>query len=166
MSISLSYGPNGTAVGGVSDVNLPTAPLNYLTDFRRIDGGGETGKVVYTDLTAPTDRPATLRIQASPRSNIYAGTSIDPSVYFPSKKGTDLVIEVKEVWAKSDSADLSFVQQAPVRAALTLNLPSDELVTIGTVKHLVSRLVAALAAQGEADLDDGLTALLHGVYSK
>lgn len=164
MTKSLVFGPNGTPVGGVSEVAITVAPLNYAADFRRVEEGAS--KIVYTDVTAPQDQPSTIRIAQQSRPNVYAGTTIDPSVFLPNKRGTDTIIEVREVWSEVDSADTSYLRMFPVRAALTLTVPDASQVTVAAVQRVVQRLFAALAEQGEANTDSGIAALLHGVVCK
>lgn len=164
MAKTISYGPNGTAVAGVSDVVTTTLPLNFTADFRSIEEG--PSKVVYTDITAPQDRASTLRIAQSSRANIYSGTSIDPSVFLATKRGTDTIIEVRETHEETDSTDSTYLRHYPVRAALTLTLPDASQVTADAVVRLINRLVAAVATQGDDELTAGVTALLHGVVKK
>lgn len=164
MTLSIEHGPNDTAVGGLATVSLTVPPHNYDTDFRQTVSG--PGLVVYTDVTSPTDQPSMLRIAQSERPNIYAGTSIDPSVFLPTKKGTDTIIEVREIWKEVDSTDLAFVRMFPVRAALTLTVPNYGSISDEDVEALVGRVVAALFDQGAATTDTGITALLHGVVDK
>lgn len=164
MARTVSYGPNGTAVSGVSSVTFPVAPLNFAADFRKLSEG--PGLVVYTDVTSPQDQPSTLRIAQSSRSNVYAGTSIDPSVFLPTKQGTDTIVEIREVWSESDSTDSTYLRMFPVRLALTLTTPNANQVSIASIERLVARAIAALAAQGKDTLDEGVSALLHGVVQK
>lgn len=164
MTKSTSYGPNGTPVEGLASVTFTVAPLNYDADFAELESG--PGKVVYTDISSPQDQPSTLRIAQSSRPNIYAGTSIDPSVFLPSRKGVDTIVEVREVWSQTDSDDSTYLKQAPVRAALTLTLPENGIVTADAVARLVQRVVAALYLQGEATYANGIDAINHGALKK
>lgn len=164
MTKSLTYGPNPTAVGGLTNVTFSPAPIHFAADMVRIESGA--GKVVYTDVTAPVDQPATLRIAQAFRSNVYAGTSIDAASMLPSKRGVDIVVEQKEVWLGSDTSDATYHPLMPVRCAITLNVPLAAQVTPDAVEHLIGRTVAALYAQGDGDITAGLNALLHGVVEK
>jgi hypothetical protein len=162
---TFGYGPNGSSVPDVSgNIGVLGPALNYDLDFREIESG--TGFKVYTDITSPVDQPATIRIAHKERANVYAGTSIDPSVYLPTRRGVDTIIEVREVWTESDSEDSSYLRQVPVRAAITLTLPAYGNVSTEDVEHLLSRLVVSLFEQSEDSIDTGLEALLHGVVDK
>lgn len=164
MSRVLTFGPNGTPVEGVTALSFTLPPLNFEADFGLIEEG--VGKVIYTDLTSPQEQPSTLRIAQTSRANVYAGTSIDPSVYLANKRGTDTIVEVREIWADTESTDPSILGHAPVRCAITLTVPDSAIVTDEAVERLLARCVAAFYKQGEATPDAGITALLHGVVKK
>lgn len=164
MAQLLKYGPTSTAVGGLASITFPISPLNFVADFSAVEEG--PGKVVYTDVTAPIDRPSTLRIARVVRPNIYAGTGISDAAMLPSRKGTDTVVEIKEVWELSDSLDPMFLKHLPVRAAITLNLPQSSVVTADAVERLIGRAVAAVFAQADGDMTIGINALLHDVVRK
>lgn len=165
MTKSLSHGPEGSSVAGVTALALPIAILNY-DDFKIIESGPGISK--YTDITSPTDQPSTLRIAQRVRPNVYAGTSIDPTVFLASKSGTDTVVELQEVWTVSDSEDTSYRQDFPVRIGLSFTTPNSALVTADEVRYLVGRVIAAMFdQQSNNTLDNtGLTALLHGVTTR
>lgn len=164
MAKSVTYGPNGTPVDGVTAVTFAVPPLNYDADFRLVED--EPGRVLMTDLTSPQDQPSTLRITQTSRANIYAGTSIDPSVFLASRRGLDTYLEVREIWSESDSEDSTYLRHVPVRFAISMTLPESAIVTPAAVERLAARAVAALFAQGDATIDDGVSALLHGVVRK
>lgn len=159
-----TLGPNGTPIGGLSTVTFPVAPLNYEADFLPIEDGA--GRTVYTDITSPTDQPATVRLQVSSRPNVYVGSSIDASAYLPNRKGVDIYVEAKNVVTVTDSEDASYLAQFPIRAALAVTCPQSVLVTDEMVEAMVARIVAALFGQGDATPDDGIGALLRGVTKK
>lgn len=164
MSRTLTHGPNGTPIEGLSTVTIAPAPINFAEDLRVVESG--PGRVVYTDVTSPQDQPSTLRIAQQSKPNVYAGTSIDPAAFLATKQGIDTVVEIREVWSEVDSTDSTYLKLIPVRAAITLNLPVASQVTSTEVALLVNRVVAALFAQGDATIADGLTDLLHGVVEK
>lgn len=165
MAKVLAYGPNGTAVTGLeAGLTIVPAALNFDADFSVIEQ--DAGKVIYTDVTAPIDQPSTLRIAQTARPNVYAGTSIESSAMLPSRKGMDIVVEIKEQWVETDTVDATYYRVLPVRAALTFNVPVAAQVTPDALEHLVKRVVAALYVQGDDDMTAGLNSLLHGVIEK
>lgn len=164
MTKSVDFGSNGTAVAGVSAITFAVAPLNYVADFLPLVD--DPGVNIFVDNTAPVNRPSTLRLAVRDVSNIYAGTSIDPAVFLPSRKGRDIVVQVQEVHEVTDSANAALLQQYPIKGTLTINAPLDEAVTPAVLEHVVARLVAAIARQGDDDLAAGLSALHRGVTTK
>lgn len=164
MSFVLGYGPNGTAVDGVTDVTFPVAPLNYDADFRVLEEG--PGKVVLTDITSPLNQPSTLRIAQSVRANVYTNSDIDSSAYLSSKKGADTIVEVREIWSKTTVSDPSYERLFPVRCAITLTVPTDAIIDTTSVQRLIARAVAAFATMGDDSYDNGIDALLHGVVAR
>lgn len=164
MTKSVSYGHNGTAVGGVSALTFAIPPLNYSADFRKVEDG--PGKLIMTDLTSPQDQPFTLRIAQSSKANVYAGSSLDPSVFLPNKRGTDTIIEVRAVGAEVDSTDSTYLKMFPVRVAITLSLPDAVQITPAGVSSLIGHAVAGLYGQGDATNTEGIAALLRGVVDR
>jgi len=165
MAKVLTMGPNRTPVEGITSLALSQfAPLNFVADFRAIEEG--PGKVVLADVTTPVDQPSTLRIAQQSKPNVYAGTSIDPSAYLPNRKGVDTIVELKQVWAITDSEDASYLRHVPVRCAITLSLPTTSVITSEDVETLVCRTIAGMFAHADDEMDAGINALLHGVVSK
>lgn len=164
MTKSVTVGPNGTAVAGVTAVAVTVAPLNYDADFLPLVD--DPGVNIYVDSTAPVDQPATVRLATRDVANIYAGTSIDPAVFLASRKGRDIVVQVQEIHKVTDSEDADYLRMYPIKATLTINAPVDAIVTSATLERMVARVLASIARQGEDDLASGLTALHRGVTSK
>lgn len=164
MSKVLTHGPTNTDVPAITTCTFVVTPLHFEADFRLIDSG--PGKSVYTDITAPTDQPSTIRIAQTSRANVYAGTSIDPSVYLPSRRGTDTILECREIWVETDSTDTTYRKEIPVRCAITMTLPDTSAFADEDVEALVARTVALLFAQGEDTADGGINAILRGVTGK
>jgi len=164
MTKSVNYGPNGTDVPAIGTIDLVVEPINFTADFLPLSL--EAGASIYTDSTAPVDRPSTLRFATRDVANVYAQTSIDPSVYLPSRKGRDIVVQVQEVIAITDSVDTDLLYHVPIKGTLTLNMPLDEAITAAVPVHVVHRLLAAIARQGEDGISVGMAALLRGVTTK
>lgn len=164
MALVTTIGPNGTAVDGVTAIDLPLPPLNFDEDFVLLSD--DPGNSVYTDITSPIDQPATLRIATRDVANCYAGTSIDPASFLASRKGRDIVVQVREVVKITDSDDATYAKLFPISAGLTMSVPMDALVTAYITETLIGRLVAALAAMGEVEINGGTVALLRGVTRK
>lgn len=164
MAKTVTLGPNGTAVSGVPAVSLSVDPLNFEEDFYLLKD--DPGDTIYSDGTSPVDQPATVRIATRDNANVYAGTSIDPSAFLSSRKGRDVVIQVRDVARIDDSEDATYLRMFPISAGLTISAPIDANVTPAIVQDMIERIIAAAAAATATPLSDGLSALLRGVTRK
>lgn len=164
MTKSVSYGPNGTAVAGVSAVAVTVPPINFEADMLPLVD--DPGVNIYVDSTSPVDQPSTIRLATRDVANVYAGTSIDPAVFLPSRKGRDIVAQAQEVHVINDSEDPSNIRMYPIKCTITVNAPIDPSVTPAVLEHIVARALASIARQGEDDLAAGLAALHRGVTTK
>lgn len=166
MTRSVSTGLNNSPVGdpAITSLDFDIVPLNFEEDFRLLEESA--GKNIYADITTPVDQLTTLTIAQRAKANVYAGSSIDPNSFLDSKAGTDILIERREIWVESDSTDPTHHQFAPVRAALSLTIPTAASIDGSTIEDLISRLVASVAAQGKDELHSGLNDILHGVVRK
>lgn len=155
-----------TDVDVVGFDRLITVPSPADSNFAVVEES--VGKVIYTDLTAPTDRPSLITRASRPRANVYAGTSIDPTVFAPTKKGQDIMVEVREVWSVGDPDDTSYRVDLPVRAAISLTLPNHELVTGDQTYSLVKRALAMMLKEASTEIVDttDIDSLLRGVLKR
>lgn len=165
MTKLLSAGPYGTLVPNVPGYVVGLSALD-LANFQVVESS--PGVVKYTNIAAPMDRPSTLKRAHRVRKNVYAGTSIDPMAFLPNKQGSDIMVEVQEVWSITDESDASFRQDFPVRCAISITVPNNELVTGQEVKDLLGRTLAGLGGQ---PIDDRLpieavSGLLRGVAAR
>lgn len=164
MSRVVTRGPVGTDLAVNPTTTLTFKALNFPADFREIEDA--PGKVVLTDITTPLDQPSTIRVAQTSRPNVYAGTTLDPSVHLPNKKGTDTIVEVREIWSETETTDPSYQRMFPVRVAITMSLPNASQVSTADATALVLRAVAALGKAGDNNITTGITDLLHGVVKK
>lgn len=102
------------------------------------------GDVVLVNTTTPIDQPEYLRFGIQEIANVYANTDIDPSFYAVSKKGSSLVVQVKDVLRVTDTADPNFIQDLPVEAHIVMRVPKSPYVTADMVQTVVNRAIAAL----------------------
>lgn len=165
MAKTVTYGPNSTAVAGVPAVTFAVAPLNYDADFLRVDESNGRSWI-GTDITAPRGNPSTVKIAQRAVSNVYGNTSIATAAQLPSKRGTDTIIEVREIHHESDSEDSTYGVDWPMRLAITFTAPDANQVTAAAIERMLARAVAAIAEQGDDTLTAGLDKLLHGVTRK
>lgn len=166
MGLYTTFGPTDTEVAGVAAVTLAVTPLNFEEDWRVVEASSDGSKIVYANVTTPVDMPATLRIAQSLRPNVYAGTSIEPANMSQTRKGLDIVFEIKEVIAVKSDEDAAYRELLPVRAAITFNVPVSAHIGATEVERLIARSIAAIAEQGSASITSGLNLALHGVTEK
>lgn len=145
MTKELVYGPNGTPVAGVTSLDLPLAVLNHEDFIPMVESATEA---IYKDGTSPMDQDSVFRVAQRERANIYSGTSIDQSVFLPSRKGVDTVVELVETWAVTDSDDPAFLLQFPVRSAWTFTVPRYAMIGGQNLLDLAGRNLAFALPQG------------------
>lgn len=162
MAKTITTGPTDTTVAGAQSLTIPVA-LNYGTDYRVL--AKEPGNVVAINVTPVLDQPETLRFASRKVSNIYAGTDIDPSAFLPTRAGQDVLVQLRQTWAETDSGDVSYRKLIPMTANITLRVPSYANVTSDMVAAFAKRAFVALFEQGLND-SSGLNALMRGVLQK
>jgi len=116
--------------------------LNWPVDFVATEKSDM--KVQAVNKTSPLDQLETIRVQASEIADVYKGTSIDPSVYAPSRKGLSIVCQVNDVLRVTETTDAQFLNDLPLSAHLVVKVPQNALVTADMVMALAGRCLAAL----------------------
>lgn len=159
MSKVLSTGYVDTPISGVTELSLNRGLLNFGVDFKvKSDMPGEA---VITNLTSPVVYPEKIRFSSTDVVNVYSGSSIEPSLYAPTKHGVSLLAQISEIWKVTDSADPTYEVALPVSAHLVIKVPNHELVTPAAIQVLLGRLVSTLYETG-SDETTRISALLRG----
>lgn len=158
MAKQISWGYNDTPTGGAAKT-LARSDFNYMDDFRCVSE--KPGEVIITNITSPLDRPEQIRYATSNVANVYAGTSIDESVYAPSKRGVSLLAQVTETVSVTDDADADFRIDLPLSAHLVIKTPASEHISADMVATLVGRLVGSLF-ESDDTTNTRLDAMLRG----
>lgn len=144
MSKTLNVGYTDTVA---TPKNLPVPDLSYGVDFRV---KSETAnEVVITNVTSPIDRPEQLRFGYSEIKDVYANTSVDPSVYSNSRKGVQILCQVTDVYSVSDTVDATYRVDLPVSCHVVVKIPACELITPDQIKALVFRSVSGMFETGQ-----------------
>ena len=159
MTKALSVNYTDTAISGVTSLNFTRGLVNFGADFKV--KSDEPGEVILTNLTSPVVYPEKMRISASDVANVYTGSSIEPSLYAPTKRGTSLLVQLTEIWKVTDTAVPEMEIALPVSAHIVIKVPNHELVTPAAVETLVGRLISGLYETGSTN-SKRLTALLRG----
>lgn len=160
MTKQISKGYTDTAVSGVPSLTYPRAVLNIAKDFRvKTNNSGK--EVILTNITSPVDRPENIRIAYTDVANIYGGTSIEPSVLAPTKRGVSVLAQVTDVMSVTDDTNSDFRIDLPLSAHLVIKVPASEYVTADVVHTLVGRLLSSLFDTG-VTTNARLDAILRG----
>lgn len=159
MAKSLSVNYTDTAVASGTEVKLTLPQLNWKADFRVTRDDPAEAKV--TNLTSPLDQPEQFRWAYSRVSDVYKNTGIDPTLYYPSRKGTQILCQLTDVYGVTDSASPDYKALLPVEAHLVIKVPNNDLLTPQKVEALVSRMLAGLY-ETDAGQYTRLSALLRG----
>lgn len=161
MAIAINPGYTDTPVSGVPSLTFPRAVLNIGTDFRVKNQNNNGKEVVLTNITSPIDRPENIRIAYTDVANIYSGTSVEPSVLAPSKKGVSILSQVTDIYSVTDSTNVDFRIDLPMSAHLVLKVPASQYITGAVVQTLVGRLLSSLFDTGVTSTTR-LEAILRG----
>jgi len=148
-----------TPISGVTELNLKRGLVNFGADFKVKKDSPE--EVILTNLTCPVIYPEKIRFSVSDVNNVYTGSSIEPSLFAPTKRGISVLCQVVETWKVTDTVDPSYEVALPVSAHLVLKVPNNEMVTPAAVQTLIGRLISGLFETGKTD-STRLSALLRG----
>lgn len=160
MAKVVSLGYTDTAIAGNPTLTFSRGAVNFGADFR-VKTNTPGKEIVLTNITSPVDRPEKIRIGFSEVSNIYNGTGIEVPVTAPSKKGTQLLVQVTEILSVTDDTDPDYRLDLPVSYHLVIKVPTSEYITSDRVLAGVGRLVSGLYDTG-SNTTARLDAILRG----
>lgn len=142
MAKSGSYGY--TAAAATKNIAVPD--IDFETQFT-VDTFEPT-KVGITNLTSPTDQADHLTFQYMSIADVYKGSSIDPSVYSPNRKGISVATVLKDVMRVTDSGDPSYQMDLPIKVSLSVVLPQNPYLNASAVDTAIKRCFAAWYPKG------------------
>jgi hypothetical protein len=149
----------GYADSVVATKNVAIPSLSWGTDFKtKVDDPNE---VIVTNVTCPLDRPETIRFGYTEIADVYKNTSIDSSVYAPTKRGIQLLAQVNDVYTVTDSVDTQYRVDLPVQAHLVIKVPANELITADEVNKLIARAVSTFYATATVT-SEKIAAMIRG----
>lgn len=158
MSKTISWNRTDTAVTPAVGSFSP-ASLNYGADFAKRLGGN--GEVTIVNTTGPADRTETVRYAVNKISNIYSGTSVDPSAFALSKRGASVLVQVNDIITVTDSTT-NLRYDLPISAHLVVKTSLDEVITSDVLTAMVQRLIGAAYEQSGKSVGDRLAKLIRG----
>lgn len=160
MTRAISPGYTDTPIEGVTSISTYSPPLNLAADFRV--QSQSPSEVVLINTTTPVDQPETFRFSQKLRQDVYAGTGIEASAKLPSSVGYQQLIELRQVHAITDSADVTLRKLAPIRVGIAIDVPRDVTINHAAVLNMVKRAISGLYDQG-VGTSSRVNDLLHGV---
>lgn len=159
MAKVINKGYTDTAVAGVPTLTFPRAVLNFKADYRV--KSDQPNEVVLTNITSPVDRPEQIRVAYSNVTNIYSGTSIEPSLAAPTKRGISVLCQVTDIISVTDSVDADYRIDLPVSYHMVIKVPANENLTTTLIQEGVGRMISGIFETGSVTLTR-LEALIRG----
>lgn len=160
MAKSLSVNYTDSAISGASQVTLKLPTLNYGSDFRVKQD--EPNEAIVTNLTSPIGQPERLRWAHSDVADVYRGSGIDPTMYYASRRGTQILVQLTDVFKVTDTEDASYEAHLPISCHLVVKVPNNDLVTDEVVLAEIQRLLGALFETTGTTPENRLKSILRG----
>lgn len=159
MAKVISKGYTDTPISGGTTHTFPRAALNFAADFRV--KSNQPNEAILTNITSPVDRPESIRIGFSNIANVYSGTTIEPSVTAPTKRGVSVLCQVTDIISITDDTDADYRVDLPVSYHVVIKVPANENLTTALIQEGLSRMISALFETDSATLTR-LEALIRG----
>jgi hypothetical protein len=148
-----------TPVTGVTELTLDRSIPNYGSDWRVTKD--EPDEVIITNMHAPVTYPEKFRTGVTEVADVYKGTGISSSLYSPTRKGNNVLVQLTEVWTVTDTVDTTYNVALPISGHVVLKIPQDPAITADLIIAFLGRLVSGLYETGSED-GTRLQALLRG----
>lgn len=142
MSKSVSVGYTDTVDGAGNTQSFTRSNLHWDADFVVTSDGDS--KCLLTNKTSPLDQLEKIRIESSSIADVYKGTSIDPTVYAPSRQGVSIVCQVMDILRVTESTDPTYQVDLPISAHIVLKVPLNTNVTAEHVLTCAGRALSCL----------------------
>lgn len=142
MAKVLNVNYKDTPVTGGTTVELQLPQLNYKSDFRVTKD--DPSEAIIANLTSPLDQPERLRFAHNNVADVYRNTGIDPTLYWPSRRGTQILCQLTDVYSVTDAEAPSYMALLPLSAHLVIKVPNNDLISPQIVENLFERMLAGL----------------------
>lgn len=116
--------------------------IDYST-FAEIDTKS-ANEVHLVDTTQGMETPMQIRYSISDVANIYSGTSIDPSVYAPIRRGKSLLAQMTLTAKVTDNADPSYMVLLPISMHCVIKVPQSDYLTTDHIENILKHLIDTL----------------------
>lgn len=151
---------NDTNISGTTPVEILLPTLNYAEDFRvRQD---EADEAIVTNITCPIEAPEKIRWAHNDIKDVYKNAGIDPTLYYQSRRGTQILCQLTDVWNVIDDEVPEYLAALPVSAHMVIKIPNNELIDEQIVLATISRLIATLYETTGSATKSRLRSLLRG----
>lgn len=142
MAKTLNMNFNDTTVTGGTAVTLTLPQLNYGADFRVTKD--DAGEAIITNITSPIDMPERFRFAHNAVPDVYKNTGIDPTMYYASRRGTQVLCQLTDVLSVTDTSAPDYLALLPVEAHIVIRVPNNDLISAEQVEATISRMLAGL----------------------
>lgn len=142
MAKTLGLNFTDTAVTGGTAVKLTLPQLNYGVDYRVVKD--ESDEAIITNLTSPISQPERIRWAHNNVADVYKNSGIDPTLYYQSRRGTQVLCQLTDVYSVTDTADAAYLALLPVEAHIVIKVPNNDLLGPEQVEAIVTRMLAGL----------------------
>lgn len=145
---------------GATTVELTVPSLNYGVDFRVMRD--EPREAIITNITSPLDQPERIRWAHQDVSDIYRNSGIDPTLYYGTRKGTQVLFQLTDIFSVTDASDPQYLALLPIEAHLVLKVPNNDLLSEDVLMTEISRLLGSLYETSATGTKPRLRAVLRG----
>lgn len=159
MAKTLNMNFSDTTVTGGTAVTLTLPQLNYGADFRVTKD--DASEAIITNITSPIDMPERFRFAHNNVPDVYKNTGIDPTMYYASRRGTQVLCQLTDVYSVTDASTPDYLALLPVEAHIVIRVPNNDLISVEQVEALFSRMLAGLY-ETTAGQETRLRSLLRG----
>lgn len=160
MSRTLNVNYSDSTPTGATKVTLTVPSLNYGADFRVMRD--EPTEAIITNITSPLDQPERIRWAHQNVTDVYRNTGIDPTLYYGTRKGTQVLFQLTDVFSVTDPDDPQYLALLPISAHLVLKVPNNDLLSEEVLMTEISRLLGSLYETSAAGTAPRLRAVLRG----
>lgn len=160
MAKVLNVNYTDTPISGATAVSLQLPTLNYHADYRVVQD--EPNEVIITNLTSPIDQPERIRWACSEVKDIYRNSGIDPTLYYPTRRGTQILAQITDIFSITDNDVPDYLALLPISAHLVIRVPNNDLISEAVVTAETSRMIATLYETAGTTVLPRVRSLLRG----
>lgn len=143
-TVDINYTTHALEIDRDVDYKPVVVPI-VLNDFVVKESAADV--CVLTNITSPIGLAEKIKYTFREVTDVYAGTSIDRSLWSPSKRGVTAYSQLTEAWSVNPSANETFQPYVvPVSGSITLKIPQNAAITSEMLENFLKRLIATLKA--------------------